>query len=232
MSLKQRRLLLPEMEGAMARWYARQRGTESQIAQYRRQAADLTTPLGGGARVLEVAPGPGYLAIEIARRGRFSVTGLDNSRTMVDIAREQAHRSGVTVDFEQGDAAAMPFDSESFDLIVCQAAFKNFRKPTSALNEMCRVLRVGGTALIQDMRKDASRRDIAEEVSRQQLNAVNGWIVRLVLGQLRRRAYTTAQFQRLAGESDFRAADIRADGIGLEVRLEKTATVTQEGAKR
>ena len=51
----------------MARWYARVRGSGSQIEAYRKQAGQLTAGLPSGARVLEVAPGPGYLAIEMAR---------------------------------------------------------------------------------------------------------------------------------------------------------------------
>jgi methyltransferase family protein len=41
--------------------------------------------------------------------------------------RENARRAAVRVDFRQGDAASLPFEAESFDLVVCQAAFKNFR---------------------------------------------------------------------------------------------------------
>jgi hypothetical protein len=40
---------------------------------------------------------------------------------------------------------------------------------------------------------------------------------------LRRRAYTPTQFQHLVAESAFRSCDIRKDGIGLEVRLNKSA---------
>ena len=82
------RFKAPEMEGPIARWYARVRGTERQLAQYRRQASEITAGLPAGARVLEVAPGPGYLAVEMARPGRLQVTGLDISSTFVEIARE------------------------------------------------------------------------------------------------------------------------------------------------
>ena len=222
-SLNRRRHLVPEMEGRMARWYARQRGTPSQIAVFREQAAQLTATAANGADVLEVAPGPGYLAIEIARLGRFHVTGLDISRTMVEIARENAAAAGVTVDLRHGDATAMPFADESFDLIVCQAAFKNFRQPVTALNELHRVLRPGCLAVIQDLRKEATRADIALEVSAQKLGVVNGLITRVVLGQLRRRSYSTARFERLIAESNFRTCQMKSAGIGIEVRLEKKA---------
>lgn len=220
-AMNRRRHLLPEMEGMTARWYARQRGTPSQIAVFREQAAQLTAGLPEGADVLEVAPGPGYLAIEMARLAHFQVIGLDISQTMVEIARENATAAGVAVDFHHGDATAMPFAEGSFDLIVCQAAFKNFRRPVSALNEMHRVLRSGGLAVIQDMRKDASAAEIAQEVRSQDLGALNGFITKRILARLRRRAYSAAQFERLVAESSFPTCAIKTDGIGLEVRLRK-----------
>jgi ubiquinone/menaquinone biosynthesis C-methylase UbiE len=208
------------MEGMIARWYARQRGTPSQIAVVRRQAAELTDAMPSG-EVLEVAPGPGYLAIEIARLGRFPVTGLDISRTMVEISRENAAVARVTVEFRHGDATEMPFADVSFELIVCQAAFKNFRRPVSALNEMHRVLRPGGRAVIQDMRKDASSSDINREVDSQKLGAVSSFITKRILAGLRTRAYSAIQFERLVAESRFRTCEIKTDGIGLEVWLKK-----------
>jgi ubiquinone/menaquinone biosynthesis C-methylase UbiE len=97
-------------------------------------------------------PAPGYLAIEIAKLGRFQMSGLDISRTFVEIASENARR--VAVNVEEG----------SFDLIVCQAAFKNFAEPVRALDEMQRVLHSSATAVIQDLSKDASWTDIDREV--------------------------------------------------------------------
>jgi ubiquinone/menaquinone biosynthesis C-methylase UbiE len=229
--LNRRHHLLPEMEGMTARWYARQRGTPSQIALYREQAAQLTAGLPDGAAVLEVAPGPGYLAIEVAKLTRFQVTGLDVSRTMVEIAREHATAAGVAVDFQHGDATAMPFADRSFDLIVCQAAFKNFRRPVTALDEMHRVLRPGGLAVIQDMRKEATTADIDREVRGQHLGAVNGLVTRRVLAGLRNRAYSNAQFQRLVAESRFSSCTVHADGIGLEVRLGKGPATPADESK-
>jgi ubiquinone/menaquinone biosynthesis C-methylase UbiE len=171
--------------------------------------------------VLEVAPGPGYLAIEIARLGRFRVTGLDISHTFVQLASEKASRAGVRVDFRHGSADRLPFEAESFDRIVCQAAFKNFTWPGRALDEMHRVLRAGGTAVIQDMCKDASRADIDREVRRMRLTRLNGFTVRNTLAWLRRRAYSRDGFERLVAASAFRTGQIEVDGIGIEVRLTK-----------
>src|SRR5947209_20344576 len=112
------------MEGIVARWYAGIRRSASQIEEWRKQASHLTGGLPDGADVLEVAPGPGYFAIEMARLDRLHVTGLDISHTFVGIARENARQAGVSVDFQQGDVSSMPFAEGSVDLVVGQGALK------------------------------------------------------------------------------------------------------------
>src|SRR5262245_30839319 len=120
------------MEGPIARWYAKT--TRRGIEEAKKLAGVLAGRVVEGGGVLEVAPGPGYLAIELAKLGTCRVTGLDISRSFVRMATENAARAGVPVTFLHGDAAAMPFDPDSFDLIVCRAAFKNFTEPVGALD--------------------------------------------------------------------------------------------------
>ena len=217
-----RRFQLPEMEGRTARWYARQRGSASQLAECRREAARLTAGHPSGAAVLEVAPGPGFQAVEIASAAPVRVTGLDISHTMVEIATETARRAGVEVEFRQGDVSAMPFAAACFDLIVCQAAFKNFRQPQAALNEMHRVLRPGGRAVIQDMNREVTGAEIAAEVKAMRLSRVNSFMTRLTLStMLRRRAYSAARFERLVAHTAFGSCETHTQGMTLEVRLTK-----------
>jgi ubiquinone/menaquinone biosynthesis C-methylase UbiE len=211
----------PEMEGPIARWYTRLRGSASQLDLYREQARELVAGLPSGAQVLEVAPGPGFLSIEIARLGKVHVTGLDISRTFVEIAAAKARGAGVTVAFRQGDVAHMPFASESFDMIVCQAAFKNFNVPGKALAEMHRVLRAGGRAVIQDMSKDATHADIDDEVNGMDLGRFSAFTTRATLEMLKRRAYSPHQLRQLVAESPFRTCQITTSGVGLEVQLNK-----------
>jgi SAM-dependent methyltransferase len=149
------------------------------------------------------------------------MSGLDISHTFVKIAGQNAREAGVTANFHQGDAAVMPFEAESFDLIVCQAAFKNFVHPGSALSEMHRVLRGGGTALIQDMSSDATHADIERKVKGMELGWVSSFTTKATLEMLKRRAYSPRQFERLVAESPFKTCAITTEGIGLEVRLEK-----------
>jgi len=217
-----RRLLLPEMEGGAARRYARQRGTPGQLEECRREAVRLTAGLPDGAQVLEVAPGPGYLSIEMARSGRLRVTGLDVSRTMVEISTQKAREAGVAAAFRQGDVSEMPFPAQRFDLVVTQAAFKNFRRPLAALDEMRRVLRDGGTAVVQDMSREATGRDIAREVRGMDLHGFDALITRWIFVGLRRRAYSPATFRALAVRSAFGGCEIHTAGIGFEARLTRT----------
>jgi ubiquinone/menaquinone biosynthesis C-methylase UbiE len=217
---KKRRKLIPEMEGRQARYYTRLRGTESQMAEYRRRAVELTESLPAGADILEVAPGPGYLAVEMARRG-FTVTAIDVSDTFVQIATDYAKAQGVDATFRQGDVSAMPFAAESFDRIVSQAAFKNFTEPLKALNEMHRVLRPGGTAVIEDMWGEATAQAIRSEVDSMRLSAVNAFMTRRTLTWLRRRAYSREKFTALAQRSAFGGAVVSTGGIGIEARLTK-----------
>jgi ubiquinone/menaquinone biosynthesis C-methylase UbiE len=118
------------MEGILAKWYAR--NTAKNLDDYRRAAAKLAQRLEPASRVLEVAPGPGYLAIALARLGPYVVAGLDISDTFVRLAADNAREARVDVDFRKGDAAAMPFADGIFDAVVCRVAFKNFSAPDGA----------------------------------------------------------------------------------------------------
>src|SRR5437773_7898337 len=76
------------MEGLIARWYAK--NTAGDIEDFRRAARMIADRLPPRAQVLEIAPGPGYLAIELARLGPYRITGLDISKSFVGIAAENA----------------------------------------------------------------------------------------------------------------------------------------------
>ena len=208
------------MEGPIARWYAK--NTRRDTRGYRKTAQAVAERLAPGSAVLEVAPGPGYLAIELARLGSYEITGLDISHSFVRIARENAGRAGVAIDFRHGDAAHMPFPAESFDLLVCRAAFKNFADPVGALDEMHRVLRPTGRASIFDLRKDAPLDAIDQEVREMQLSPLNAFLTRWTFRlMLLRNAYTREALEEMVARSRFGRGEIHQDGIGFELRLAK-----------
>src|ERR1700677_4166226 len=149
------------MEGRLADWYAKTTGAA--LAGFEADARRIATRLPARGRVLEIAPGPGYLAIALAKLGDFEIVGLDISRSFVRIASENAAKAGVAVEFTHGDASEMAFPSDKFDFIVCRAAFKNFADPLGALRETHRVLKPGGEALIIDLNRNASNAAIDSE---------------------------------------------------------------------
>jgi ubiquinone/menaquinone biosynthesis C-methylase UbiE len=211
------------MEGRIATWYARNSARD--MPEFAALAHRVSAALPARSRILEVAPGPGYLAIEIARRGAYQITGLDISHTFVEIADRNAREAQLDIDFRQGNASAMPFAECSFDLVLCRAAFKNFSQPLAAMNEMHRVLKPGGRALIIDLRSDASVDEIDAYIRRSGLSWANSLIYKATFRYLLLpRAYSRQEFLGLASSSAFAGASIEADEIGFEVTLEKRAT--------
>jgi ubiquinone/menaquinone biosynthesis C-methylase UbiE len=208
------------MEGRIATWYAK--NTANDMAEFQALAERLTKALHSGSRILEVAPGPGYLAIEIAKRGSYTITGLDISKTFVEIATVNARRASVTIDFQHGNASAMPFADNTFDLILCRAAFKNFSQPLEAMNEMHRVLKPLGRAVIIDLRKDASMDDISAYIKDANVGWANSFIYKVTFRYLLiPRAYSKRQFTDMAASSRFGGAEISESGIGFEITLRK-----------
>jgi ubiquinone/menaquinone biosynthesis C-methylase UbiE len=191
------------MEGSIALWY--EKNTRKDMEAFRNEAERLKAILPNGGDVLEVAPGPGFLAIELARDPKLRVVGLDVSKTFVERARKNAAEARVPVDFREGNASAMPFAENSFDLLVCRAAFKNFSEPEKALAEMRRVLRPGGTGLIIDLRRDVPMTEIKRYVNAMRL----GVFSRVVTTQtfrfmLLKRAYTKPELEKCWMESPLR----------------------------
>jgi ubiquinone/menaquinone biosynthesis C-methylase UbiE len=208
------------MNGRVARWYARTRRHD--LADFRRSAAAAARDLPGPADVLEIAPGPGFFAVELAKLGPYRVTGLDISPTFVALARDYARQEGAAVDFREGNASALPFPDGSFDFVTCSAAFKNFAEPLRALDEMHRVLRPGGQALVADLRKDVSVADLDRYLKESGRTRFDAWVTRWVFRcMLIRRAYTRDAFERLARRSRFGGCRFDLGGIGFEARFRK-----------
>jgi ubiquinone/menaquinone biosynthesis C-methylase UbiE len=206
------------MEGPIAKWYARI--TRNDLMEFRALARRMSETLRPEARVLELAPGPGYFAIELAKLGHYKITGLDISATFVEIARQHAQKEGVEINFQRGNASSMPFVDGSFDLIVCRAAFKNFSDPVGALREIYRVLNHGGRAVIIDLRKDTPREEIDAYVDTMHVGRLNAAFIKLSFQMmLLKRAYTREDFERFIAQSGFEKPAIAEAPVGFEITL-------------
>jgi ubiquinone/menaquinone biosynthesis C-methylase UbiE len=207
------------MEGGVARWY--DRTTRKDMPEFRTLAARIAAAVPPAAQVLEVAPGPGFLSIELARRG-LNVRAVDISRTFVEIARRNAAAEGANVRFDLGNASALPVEDASVDFVVCRAAFKNFSEPVKALAEMRRVLRPGGTALIIDLRRDVRASEIKNYVDGLGVNLFNRLFMRFAFrSMLIKRAYMLEEMRRMATKAGWIEPRIDSSPLGFEAWLKK-----------
>ena len=92
-----------------------------------------------GSRVLDVASGPGYVAVHAAARGA-TVIGIDVAEAMIALARLR----NPDLVFRRGDAEALAFEDAAFDAVVANFLLLHLGRPERALAELARVLAPGG----------------------------------------------------------------------------------------
>lgn len=123
-----------------------------------RRLAGLVGPA-AGARVLDVASGPGATALLLAREHAVQVDGVDLAAASVAGAAQAASAAGLAaqVRFTRGDAERIPFEDGTFDAAICECAFCTFPDKPTAAAELARVLRPGGRVGISDVTVDRDR---------------------------------------------------------------------------
>jgi len=106
--------------------------------------------LTGAERILDVATGGGHTALAFAPHVR-EVVALDLTPAMLAAAARFVGERGVrNVAFRLGDAEALPFDDQEFDLVTARYAPHHFPRPSRFLAEAARVLRPGGRLTMFD----------------------------------------------------------------------------------
>lgn len=93
--------------------------------------------------------GAGFLALLFAEMGH-NVTGVDLSPGMLEKAKHNAEHMGLEVDFFYGDAENLPFEDNSFDLVVNKFLLWTLPQPACAVREWKRILKPGGRVLAID----------------------------------------------------------------------------------
>jgi ubiquinone/menaquinone biosynthesis C-methylase UbiE len=115
-------------------------------------AAYLLPHLRPGMRLLDVGCGPGTITIDLARLvAPGQIIGLDRVEEPLESALTDAASAGVdNITFQTGDAYALPFDDDSFDVVHAHQVLQHLTDPVAALVEMRRVTRPGGLVAARD----------------------------------------------------------------------------------
>jgi ubiquinone/menaquinone biosynthesis C-methylase UbiE len=132
-----------------------------------------------------------------------------------------ATEAGVigVVEFKHGNVSDIPFPDNSFDFIICTAAFK---EPFKALSQMYRVLKLGGTILIVDMNRCVSNQQIEGYLESIEANDIGKLFMKLIFKYfLRNGAYTKDELTSLISKTAFKQYDIKEKGISSYIYLTK-----------
>ncbi len=115
-------------------------------------AAYLAPELQPGLCLLDVGSGPGTITADFAKRLRQGeVTAVETTPDALALTQKECERQGVTnVVFSVGDAQALPFDDDSFDVVHAHQVLQHLGDPVQALREMRRVCKPGGVVACRD----------------------------------------------------------------------------------
>ncbi len=111
-------------------------------------------------RILDIGTGPGWLLKKLYQASaKFQITGMDISASMVAKARKNIKQAGLSdvINIEEGQANSMPFADYTFDVVVSTGSIHHWKDPTAGLNEIYRILKHGGYALMYDLVSDTPK---------------------------------------------------------------------------
>ena len=206
--------------GWFTRWYDKNT-REKRLGEMQEYAHEVKKHLSDNANVLEIAPGPGYFSIELAKMGKFNITGVDISNDFIEICKINAKQENVNITFLQGNVSSMQFEDGTFDFIFCSAAFKNFKEPIVALKEMYRVLKSNGIVLIVDMNHDTQKEKLAEEAAKISKSGFERWFMKNTFKSLCKGAYSKKEIDEMIKQTLFNKNEIKEVGISLYIYLYK-----------
>jgi ubiquinone/menaquinone biosynthesis C-methylase UbiE len=122
-------------------------------------ASDIVSYCPAGS-ILDIGTGPGRLLMKLYEQSSgLRVTGVDISSAMVAKARKNLEKDGLSelIEVQEGSADALPFADHSFDTIVSTGSIHHWKNPEAGLNEVYRVLKPGGYALMYDIVSDTPK---------------------------------------------------------------------------
>lgn len=97
-------------------------------------------------KILDLGCGTAYLLSEIKKQIDCDACGLDISKEMLKAAKNNLE----DCQYKLGDSENIPWDDDSFDLVLCSASFHHYPNPEKVLNEIRRVLKNNGILVLGD----------------------------------------------------------------------------------
>jgi len=179
-----------------------------------------------GGRVLDIGTGSGLLAIELAKvKGcHFDIVALDISENMITKARENTRRSGVEnkISFLVSTAEVLPFADNSFDLVISYASLHHWLKPVTVFDEVERVTRETGHAIIRDNKR----------VYQNPVWRVIIWFISRFMNKRHREnwpkviraSYTIEEMHEILSRSRFKDYKISSDFVFIDLCIESTCS--------
>ena len=156
--------------------------------------------------VLDVGCGPGLVACEFARKARH-VSGIDLTEKMIEEARRRQEAESLSnMDWRVGSAAELPYDDNSFSVVVTRYTFHHFIDPRVILSEMIRVCKPKGRVLIADPALPSQFVDAYNEMER-------------LRDPSHTRALSIEDFDSMLVSSGL--TDIQRSGYGVDMELEQ-----------
>ncbi|RRS07876.1 class I SAM-dependent methyltransferase [Pseudoalteromonas sp. J010] len=116
--------------------------------------------------ILDIACGPGLVACEFAKVARH-VTGIDLTEKMIEQALCHQKEKGLNnLSWDIGTVYQLPYDSDTFSVVVSRYSFHHLLNPDMALAEMLRVCMPGGVIVIADVALPADKSEAFNRMER------------------------------------------------------------------
>ena len=169
---------------------------------------------------MDIGTGPGRLLLKLHKQpARLQITGLDVSPGMVAKARQNLKQKGLSeqIAVQEGSADALPFADNTFDTVVSTGSIHHWKQPEAGLNEIYRILKPGGHALIYDIMSDTPKAVLHD--ARRTFGRFR--IFMLWIHAFEEPFYSARGFEALPQRTAFKQGQIRFIGVLGCLRLKK-----------
>jgi len=157
--------------------------------------------------VLDVACGPGIIACEYAKIVSH-VTGIDLTPSLIEQAKSIQKEKGLdNIEWKVGDVSSLPFNDESFCIVMTRASFHHILDRKRVLEEMIRVCTIGGKILVVEVTPDNDKKEAFNYVEKlREPSYTNSWSLEELTKMMK----------------ELGLVNIRSERFDLEMELEKT----------